>query len=95
MAKFSGKVGFADTKETRPGIWEATIVERTHYGEVLPNIRKLDAGSSIHGDIQLNNKISIVADPYAQEHYFAIRYVRWKGGVWEVSTVEVQSPRLI
>lgn len=95
MAKFYGQVGFAETQETRPGIWEEIITERNHYGDVLSNIRKLEPGQSINDDVTLNNKLSIVADPYAQQHFFAIRFVRWMGALWKVTNVEVQSPRLI
>lgn len=95
MAKFYGQVGFAETQETRPGIWEEIITEHNHYGDVLPNIRKLEPGQSINDDVTLNNKLSIVADPYAQQHFFAIRFVRWMGALWKVTNVEVQSPRLI
>lgn len=95
MAKFYGQVGFAETQETRPGIWEEIVTERNHYGDVLSNIRKLEPGQSINDDVTLNNKLSIVADPYAQQHFFAIRFVRWMGALWKVTNVEVQSPRLI
>ena len=95
MAKFYGPVGFAETQETSPGVWTEVFTERNHYGDVLPCIRKLEAGQSINDDVTLNNKLSIVADPYAQLHYFAIRYVRWMGAIWKVTNVEVQSPRLI
>ena len=95
MAKFYGQVGFAETQETSPGIWEEIITERNHYGDDLPNIRKLEPGQSINDDVTLNNKLSIVADPYAQQHFFAIRFVRWMDALWKVTNVEVQSPRLI
>lgn len=95
MAKFYGQVGFAETTETRPGIWEETFTECDHYGDVLPNIRKLEPGQSINDNVVLNNKLSIVSDPYAQEHFFSIRYVRWLGTLWKVTNVEVSSPRLI
>jgi hypothetical protein len=36
-----------------------------------------------------------MADAYANEHFFAIRYVEWAGVLWTVSMVEVQSPRLL
>jgi hypothetical protein len=36
-----------------------------------------------------------VADAYANEHYFAIRYVEWAGVRWTVRDVEVQRPRLL
>ena len=95
MAKFYGQVGFAETVETRPGIWKEVITERNHYGDVLPNIRRLESGQSINDDVTVNNKISIMADPYAYQHFFAMRYVRWMGTLWKVTNVEVQSPRLM
>ena len=39
--------------------------------------------------------ISIVSDPYAVQHFFAIRYTKWMGASWKVTNVDVQSPRLI
>ncbi len=95
MAKFYGQVGFAETVETRPGIWEEVITERNHYGDIVPNIRRLESGQSINDDVTVNNKISIMADPYACQHFFAMRYVRWMGTLWKVSNVEVQYPRLM
>ena len=34
MAKFFGKIGFANTEETSPGIWSG-VVERPYYGDVI------------------------------------------------------------
>lgn len=95
MAKFYGAVGFAETRETRPGIWEECFTERTYAGDMLSSARKLENGSSINDDIALSNRLSIVADPYADTHFFAIRYIRWMKGLWKVDRVEVQRPRII
>ena len=65
MAKFCDVVGYAETRECRPGIWEETITERPYYGDVLRNTRRLEGADTINGDVALNNRISIVADPYA------------------------------
>lgn len=95
MARYCGKVGYAEVTETRPGIWEESITERQYYGDVVRNARRLEAGESINDGPVLNNSISIVADEYAYEHFTAIRYVVWSGVLWKVSNVEVQRPRLI
>ncbi len=95
MAKFCGVIGYAEMVETRPSIWQEKVVERPYYGDIVRNIRKLESGTSVNDDVTLNNSISIVADPYAQQHIFAIRYVKWMGGVWKVTNVEVQFPRLL
>jgi len=96
MAKFSGKVGYGPTTvETAPGVWNEVIVERDYVGDILRNTRKLQSGESVNDDLSVDNSISIVADAYANEHFFAIRYVLWAGARWVVSNVEVQSPRLL
>jgi len=96
MAKFYGKVGYGPTTvETAPGVWNEVIVEREYVGDILRNTRKLQSGESVNDDLSVDNSISIVADAYANEHFFAIRYVQWAGTRWVVSNVEVQSPRLL
>jgi len=95
MAKFYGLIGYGETVEKAPGVWEDNIVEYSYFGDVVRNTRKLTEGENVNNDLSVNNSISIVADPYANEHFFAIRYIKWMGALWTVSDVEVQSPRLL
>lgn len=95
MAKFYGEIGYGESVEKAPGVWEDVIVEHKYYGDVVKNTRKLSSGDEVNSDITVGNSISIVADSYANEHFFAIRYIKWAGALWTVSDVEVQSPRLI
>lgn len=94
MAKFYDVIGYAETVETAPGVWEEVINERSYYGDVIRNIRRLEGGG-VNDNVDVNNSISIVADAYALSHFFTIRYVRWMGALWKISAIEVQSPRLI
>lgn len=95
MAKFHGKIGYGEAVETAPGVWQDSIVERKYFGDVIRNTRTLQEGEKVNYDLSVGNSISIVADAYANLHFFAIRYVEWAGTLWTVSEVEVQSPRLI
>lgn len=97
MAKFYGEIGYGESAETGTGtgVWVDTIVEHKYYGDVIKNSRKLQEGEPINDDLSVGNSISIVADAYANEHFFAIRYIKWAGTLWTVSDVEVQSPRLL
>lgn len=95
MARYYGQVGYAQTMETRPGVWEEKITERDYYGDVIRHIRKLEDGESINDSPVLNNSVSVVADPFAYQNMLAIRYIRWMGCLWKVTNVEVQRPRLI
>ena len=97
MPKFCGKVGFGISHETfeGSGIWVDEITERTYRGDVTKIIRRLEGTEYLNDNLTVNNSISILADAFANENFFAIRYVQWAGTRWKVSNVEVQRPRLI
>lgn len=95
MNRFYGKVGYGATVETSPGVHEDVITEFSYIGDVVRNSLKFREGESVNNDLSVSNSISIIADAYANEHFFGIRYVVWAGAYWSVSEIEVQSPRLL
>lgn len=95
MARFFGRVGYGETVESAPGVFKDLITEQKYYGDVVRNSRKLEQTEYLNNDISVGNSISIVADEYANDHIFAIRYVEWAGKLWTVQNVEVQAPRLL
>lgn len=95
MPKFYGPIGYAETKETAPGVWTEVITERYYYGDVIRNTRRLQTSDKVNDDINVSNEISIVADPFANGNFHAMRYVGFMGAKWKISNVEVQYPRLI
>lgn len=96
MAKFYGIVGYAATGETVDGVWkENPIMERPYFGDVVRNYKRSQSGGNLNDDVSLSNEISIVADPFAYQHCYAIRYVDYMGVRWKVESVEVERPRLI
>lgn len=93
--KYCGKIGFAmGDKESAPGVWTEQITERTYYGDLIRNSRRLQSSGNIIDNIQITNQISIVADPFAYENFHAIRYATYMGTKWKVTSVDVQRPRL-
>lgn len=95
MAKFYGIVGFAkEPDDDGHGVWKPSIEERPYYGDVTRDIRKFSNSDKVNGDLDISNEISIVADPFAYDHFYSIRYVIFGGAKWKVSNVEVQRPRL-
>ena len=95
MAKFYGAVGYVEIVRNAPGVCEERITERNYRGDVIKNVRRWENGEYLHDELTVNNTISIIADAYANLHFFAIRYVNWMGSRWKVTNVEVQRPRLI
>ena len=95
MARFFGKIGYGNSVESSPGVYIDDIVEVSYYGDVVRDARNFTPGENLNNDFSVQNSISIVADAYANEHFFAIRYVEWAGALWTVTDVEVHTPRLL
>lgn len=95
MAKFFGKVGYIQTVESEPGYWEEQTIERDYYGDITRNISRYQQDNKINDNITINNILSIVADPYANENFQHMRYVKWMDTKWKITNIEVQYPRLI
>lgn len=97
MARFFGEVGYVESLEQPPdsGVWVDIATEIQYYGDVIRNTRNLEENSKVNDDIVVNNSISIVADDHAIKFFHKIKYVRWEGVPWTVTTVEVRAPRLI
>lgn len=95
MSKWYGKIGYAESVEVEPGNWQEQITERSYYGDMYRNTRLLQNSDGTNDNVNVANQISIVADPYANDHIFAMRYVEFQKAKWKISNVEVQYPRLI
>lgn len=95
MAKFYGAIGYSVTEETSPGIYTENVVEHMYTGELTRNTRKLQASDQLNDNINIANQISILADPFAYENFYSMKYVEFMGAKWKITDVEVQYPRLI
>lgn len=95
MNKFYGPVGYARDVEEEPGTHVERVTERIYFGDILRNSRRMVSGSEVNSGISFSGKFSILADPYAFNHFFEIRYVKYQGVNWSVTDVAVEFPRLI
>jgi hypothetical protein len=95
MGKYYGAIGFFATEETAPSVWQEHITERFYYGDVLQFNRSMVSSDKVNDDININNKISIVADPFAYENCSTMRYISWMGAKWKITNVEPLYPRMI
>lgn len=93
--RYYGKIGYFETVETKPGLMEQKLVFKEAYGDVFRNTKRDTTGSNINDTITVSNQISIVADPYAREHFFYIKCIEWQGTLWTINSVDVQYPRLV
>ena len=108
MAKFSGKIGWVDSKEQiipadeeeeieeiKTGIWLDEVTEVDYSGDVIRESKQWSSGEKVNDDLTISNRLSIIADNFAYENFSTMRYVIWNGIYWKVSSVEILRPRLI
>lgn len=97
MAKFSGKIGYSNYQETIPGsgIWADVVTERDYFGDVIRDSKQWKTSETVNDNLTINNRISIVADDFANTNFSAMKYVIWAGVYWKISNIEIQRPRLI
>ena len=95
MAKFYGVIGYVETVETSPGVWEEQITERNYYGELVRNTSRFQVSDQVNDNVNIANEISVIADPFATQNFHAMRYIEFMGAKWKITNVEVRYPRLI
>lgn len=97
--RFYGAVGYSVSTETSPGVWQDVITEKTYFGDVINNARRLEAPSmvppEVNSAVALENSFSILADADAYANFMKMRYVVWEGSYWQVISAQVRRPRLI
>lgn len=93
MAKFHGIIGFVDYEENSPGVYEEVTTTRLYSGDLLRRSnRYAPTNNTINDNLVINNQISIIADPYINQHFPSIRFVEWKGCRWKVTNVDDSNP---
>lgn len=94
MAKYYGKIGFAETVETEPGVWQEQIIERDYYGDLIRNNRRYDNSQYLNDNVNINNQFSVLADEYANSHIGSMRYLWYMGQKWKINSASIEYPRI-
>ena len=95
MARYHGYVGYAIDVEAYPGVWEEQISEHEYFGDVIKNRMNIQQNGNVNAKITISNSISIIGDPFAYEHVYAMRYVTYLNKKWTITNIDLQRPRLI
>lgn len=96
MAKFHGSIGYAIPAETKRGIWDNNAIEEhVSYGDFLDNRVKAQTPNQVNDELSLSTKISILADPFATLNSGNMKYVKFDGTAWKITSIEPRYPRLI
>ena len=94
MTKFFGKIGYAMTQETKPGVWMDQIMEREYYGDLLRNSYRFQTSDKVNDDVSIANEFSIIADSFDKDNFHLMKYIEFEGTKWKITNVEVRYPRL-
>lgn len=94
MTKFKGVVGYVDTVETKPGVFEETVTEKNISGEILRNSQSWQGQDKVNSDFALMNRFSFIGDAFMQGNLSKLRYVTYRGEKWKVTSVEINHPRV-
>src|SRR6185437_16034519 len=95
MARFSGLVGYVTQEEKRPGVWSPVEIPKMMKGDIIIQSSSSQNGNKVNSDITLSHRVSLMGDAYAFGNYYNIKWVMIDGRKWQVSSVEVQRPRII
>ena len=95
MTKWCGIIGYVNTVETVPGVWADKSTEKKYYGDLLSITRRLQTTNKLNDDIVISNEISIIADPFASQNFYSMRYAEINGAKWKISDIRIEYPRLI
>lgn len=91
--KWYGIIAFNEGIEEEPGDWIPTIIKKNFFGDILRPAWNEHQGDKINADLQVTNKLSIVADPFLQNNFHRIAYVTFGGAKWTVIGVEQDPDR--
>ncbi len=95
MAKWYGSIGFYNTIETAPGVFDEKIEVKKYYGDSVRCFsRFVSSQERQNDDVFMSNVIEILMDPYLDKHIGNIRFVEINGIRWKVETIEFEYPRI-
>lgn len=95
--RWHGRIGFVITvqDEIKPSKWVGKAIEKQYYGEILKNNFRWESGSSVNDDINISNRISVIADNYITSNLQCMKYIEISGAFWKINSIDIQAPRLI
>lgn len=92
--KYAGMIGFEIDKETAQSVYTPVIVEHPAKGDIPRNYRKNQDVSQRIDDVEISNELSILLDPFIEQHLGRAVYATYLGQKWKIKSVTVAYPRL-
>lgn len=96
MTKYVTTIGYAIIKEREdePSVFENTIVKKKYRCERTKTTRNLTISEVPTGNISASVTISFLANTFARENMFNIRYATYMGQEWIVTSVDFKDSKI-
>lgn len=95
MTKFSGSVGYVIQAEVRPGVWDTDETVRQMKGDIIKLSSNSQNDDKVNSDVSFNHRVSLLGDAFAFGNYFDIKWIQINGRKLEVTSVEINRPRIV
>ena len=96
MAKWFGKIGYVSHVQTAPSVFKPQETVREYYGDIKRNTSGWrNSSDSTNDDLTIDVQVSIVADPFAYQHFTSMKWIELYDAKWKIIKIEPQRPRLI
>lgn len=95
MSKFSGLVGYVTQSEISPGVWSSVENSKVMKGDIIRQSSSSQNGDKVNNDVSLSHRVSLLGDAYSFGNYYNIRWIDINSQKWQVTSVEIQRPRII
>lgn len=96
MAKWHGKIGYSKQVLAPGGVWKPQDTVYEYTGDFLRNFSNASpTPESTNDDLKIDVQISIVADQFAYQNFYSMKWIELYGAKWKITKVEPRYPRLI
>lgn len=92
--RYYGRIGFAVSTETSPGVMENKMVYKPYYGDVLYSLGYWQ-NKEINDDIKMQNRISVICDDYIQDNLGYAKIIEFDNHFWKIQSFTLEYPRVI
>lgn len=87
-------LGFAESKQVRPGIWDDEITEVPKLAEVRQRTETFQVEGNVIPEYKTTTSVSVLSQGPVKPDYSNLRYVLYAGERWIVTSAVHEPPRM-
>lgn len=87
-------LGLAESRQVRPGIWEDVITEVPKLADIQQRTETFNVEGNIIPEYKTTTTVSVLSQGAIKPDYTNLRYVKYAGERWIVTSINHAPPRL-